>query len=206
MDEMHHALMELSATMGTMSRTLGARGTATNPIDVSSSSASFQQQPSSFQQQPSSFQQVPVSFVSSASTNDPSTIMLQRLCETGSEVVGTASAPHGVLDPFLPKSTIAAISTLPHHYRWARKSAMGEKLRTALADMAHWITGPTTLNDYASGSALLNGDELWAGNKAKADKAKADKAEQARADRAAAVDPASGKGKGGKGKQGRSIS
>ena len=275
MDEMHHALMELSATMGTMSRTLGARGTATNPIDVSSSSASFQQQPSSFQQQPSSFQQVPVSFVSSASTNDPSTIMLQHLCETGSEVVGTASAPHGVLDPFLPKSTIAAISTLPHHYRWARKSAMGEKLRTALADMAHWITGPgesaasaslpdpraraekwlreshvrlstsewlvfregdlqcalelavskkrnnpdlfalllasrhpttgvTTLNDYASGSALLNGDELWAGNKAKADKAKADKAEQARADRAAAADPASGKGKGGKGR--RSIS
>ena len=261
-NEMHHALMELSATMGTMAKTLGGRS---NPIDVSSSSASFQQQPSSFQQQ-----QVPVSFVSSASTNDHSTIMLQRLCETGSEVVGTASAPYGVLDPFLPSATVAAINTLPNHYRWARKGNMGEKLRAALADMATWINGPeqsaasstpeapraraakwladnhvrlstaewllfregplqaalelvvsrkrnnpdlfpillaarhpksdvTALAEYASGSALLNGDELWAGNKARAEK-KIDKADQGRADRAAPTDTAGPK-KGGRTKR-----
>ena len=267
MSEMQHAFLELSATMGTISKALGGRGTATNPIDVSSSSASYHQQPSSFQQ-------VPVSFVSSASTNDPSTIMLQRLVETGSEVVGTLSPPLGVLDPFLPNATIDAIQSLPNQYRWFRKGASAEKLRTALGDIATWISGPeesaasaspanpraraerwlrdnrvrlstaewlvfregslqsalelavskkrnnpdlfpfllasrhpksdvTTLTDYASGSALLNGDELWGGNKALADKARSDKADKARADRAAAAnraaaDPgARGRGRGG---------
>jgi hypothetical protein len=154
MSEMQHAFLELSATMGTISKALGGRGTATNPIDVSSSSASYHQQPSSFQQ-------VPVSFVSSASTNDPSTIMLQRLVETGSEVVGTLSPPLGVLDPFLPNATIDAIQSLPNQYRWFRKGASAEKLRTALGDIATWISGPEESAASASPANPRARAERW---------------------------------------------
>ena len=61
----------------------------------------------------------------------------QRNVVKGSEVVGTIAPPLGVRVPFLTDDAFTDIATLPHGYKWAKKSPVGgHKLRAALDTMA----------------------------------------------------------------------
>ena len=82
-----------------------------------------------------------VSYVSSTAPLNDSSILLQEMVNKSAEVVGTIGHPRGVKDPFLPEDIFRALASLPHGYRWPRAGAMGEKFRSALADMAILILG-----------------------------------------------------------------